>query len=198
MMSLMKRRPIVAGALLGLLWGAVLRTWMRFISGSPEFSWSGTFFILLAATIVGATLGLARTRRMAGGVGWWRTSIISLMLLGGGGAVMWPSVVFGAAAIGRPRPIWLRGILGLAAVAAQVPVVQESILGGSTLSALGSVLAVGWYAPMLVIEAWAFSVVFAPAVDGAPVPSKVKKALIALPISAMAVFAAIAVGLPGM
>lgn len=197
-MTLITRRPIVAGAALGLLWGVVLRAWMRFISSSPEFSWSGTVFILLAAVIVGATLGLARKRRNAGGVGWWRTSIISLMLLGAGGAVMWPSVVFGAAAIGRPRNVWLRTILALAAVGAQVPVVQESILGGSTLSAVGSVLAVAWYIPMLAIEAWAFSVVFRPAIDGAPVPSKVQKVLIALPVGGMAVFAAVALGLPGM
>lgn len=197
-MTFIKRRPIVAGALLGLGWGILLRAWMRFISSSPEFSWSGTVFILLAAVIVGATLGLARRRRNAGGVGWWRISIVSLMFLGAGGAVMWPSVVFGAAAIGRPGPAWLRALLGLAAVGAQVPVVQESILGGSTLSAVESVLAVGWYVPMLAVEAWAFSVVFRPAIDGAPAPSKVQKVLIALPVAGMAVFAAIAVGLPGM
>ena len=177
-MALIESRPIVAGALLGFMWGVVLRAWMRFISSSPEFSWSGTVFILLAATIVGATLGLARKRRNAGGVGWWRTSIVSLMLLGAGGAVMWPSVVFGAAAIARRRPVWLRSLLAVAAVGAQVPVVQESILGGSNLSAVGSVLAVGWYVPMLAIEAWAFSVVFAPAIDGAPVPSKVQRSLL--------------------
>ena len=198
MMTWMLRRPIVAGATLGLCWGIVMRSWMRFISGSPEFSWSGTGFILLAATVVGATLGLARTRRSAGGVGWWRMSILSLMLLGAGGAVMWPSVVFGAVAIGRPRPVWLRSLLGVAAVGAQVPVVQESILGESTRGTVGAVLAVAWYAPMVAIEAWAFSIVFAPAVDGAPLPSKLQRVLIGVPIAAMTVIAAIALGIPGM
>ncbi len=197
-MTWITRRPIVAGAALGLLWGAVLRAWMRFISSSPEFSWSGTAFILLAATIVGATLGLARKRRSSGGVGWWRTSIVSLLLLGAAGAVMWPSVVFGGAAIGRPRPAWLRLLLGAAAVGVQAPIVQTTILEDSIMSGTESVVAVAWYALMLTIEAWAFSVVFAPAIDGAPVPSRLQKVLIGLPVAGMAVFAAIALGLPGM
>ncbi len=197
MLTPMKRRPVVAGALLGLGWAVVMRTWMRYISSSPEFSWSGTVFILLAGTIVGTVLGLARKRRRAGGVGWWRLSVLSLMLLGAGGAVMWPSVVLGAAAIGRPRPRWLRLGLGLAAFAAQIPVVNTAVLN-ATMSSFESVVAVAWYAPMLAIEAWAFSVVFAPSIASAAMPSTLKRVLIATPVAGMAAFAAVTLGIPGM
>lgn len=199
MVAMITRRPVVAGAVIGLVWGGILRVWMRFISTSPEFSWSGTGFILGAGVLAGATLGFARKRRQAGGVGWWRLSILALMLLGGGGSVMWPSVVLGGAAIGRQRRGWLRGVLGLAAIGAQVPIVQSVIVDNAQMSAAEAVIAVAWYAPMLAIEAWAFSVVFAPAREGAPALGTLKKVLIAAPMAAMTVFAAIAmVGLPGM
>ncbi len=104
-------RMTLSGAGIGLLWGVVLRLWMRFIAVTPEFSASGTGFILGASLIVGAALGWARYRRQAGGRGWWRLTMLSLLLLGAGGAVMWPSVVLGAVAIGRRRPRWLVLIL---------------------------------------------------------------------------------------
>ncbi len=198
MVAMIRRRPLVAGAIIGLAWGGILRLWMRFISTSPEFSWSGTGFILGACVIVGATLGLARKRRDVGGVGWWRLSILTLMLLGAGGSVMWPSVVLGGAAIGRPRPRWFRGVLALAAIGAQVPTVQSAILDNPRMNMPEAVIAVVWYAPMLAIEAWAFSVVFAPASEGVAAPGILKKVLIATPVAAMTILAAIAIGLPGM
>ncbi|MBK5266012.1 MAG: hypothetical protein JJE47_01120 [Acidimicrobiia bacterium] len=192
------RRPVVAGAAIGLVWGGILRVWMRFISASPEFSWSGTGFILGVCILAGATLGFAWKRRQARGAGWWRLSILSLMLLGGAGAVMWPSVVLGGVAIGRPRPGWLRGLLGVVAIGVQIPVVQTTILEDAGMSTIEAVIAVAWYAPMLAIEAWAFSVVFAPAREGAPALGTVRKVLIATPMAAMTVFAVIATGLSGM
>ncbi|HSJ26722.1 MAG TPA: hypothetical protein VLB67_00810 [Acidimicrobiia bacterium] len=155
------RRPVLAGAVAGAVWGVLMRMWMRYISPSPEFSWSGTLFILGASTIVGAILGLAWRRRSVGGAGWWRLSLASLLLLGAGGAVMWPSVVLGALAFGRPRPSWMRVVLGTAAAAAQIPVIG-SIADNWRFGIGDVVLATAWYAPMLVFEAWAFSVIFAP------------------------------------
>ena len=37
---------LVAGATISALWGVVARTWMRFITADPEFSWSGTLTIV--------------------------------------------------------------------------------------------------------------------------------------------------------
>ena len=33
---------LVGGLVGGLLWGALARVWMRFISTDPEFTWDGT------------------------------------------------------------------------------------------------------------------------------------------------------------
>jgi hypothetical protein len=181
------RRPVLVGAAAGLTWGVLMRAWMRYISTSPEFSWSGTLFIVGASTTVGAALGLARRRRAAGGAGWWRLSLASLLLLGGGGAVMWPSVVLGAIAFGRPGPRWMRVVLGGAAAAAQIPVIG-AIADNWRFGIGETVVATAWYAPMLIVEAWAFSVAFAPAVAASRTPARVRNTLTAVAVAAIAFF----------
>jgi hypothetical protein len=155
-------RMTLYGAGLGLMWGAVLRLWMRFIALSPEFNVGATGFILGASLVVGSLLGWARYRHQTGGRGWWRLTMLSLLLLGAGGAVMWPSVVLGAVAIGRRRPRWLALLLASAAVGFQVPVLQEAVFDSWWFDTSEMVIATAWYAPMIAIEAWAFSIVFAP------------------------------------
>jgi hypothetical protein len=192
------RWPVVAGAGIGLAWAVSMRAWMRFITTDPEFTWGGTLAILGASTVVGALLGLARLRRRAGGAGWWRLSGLSLGLLGAGGAVMWPSAVLGAMALGRPRPSWIRVLLGLAAVAAQVPVLGDAVFANPGLSGLESAAAVAWYTPMITLQAWAFSVVFAPLAEAAPVAGPLKRVALVTPAAAMVLGAALVAGLPGM
>lgn len=189
--------PILAGAAIGLAWGVAMRAWMRFIAPNPEFSWSGTLFILGAATIVGTVLGLARLRRRRAGAGWWRLSILSLLLLGAGGAVMWPSVILGAIALGRPRPRWLRAVLGAGALAVQVPILRGVLDDNWAFALWESVVAVGWYLPMLALEAWAFSVVFAPAVAGATTPGRVKWTMIGVAVAGVAFAMIMTGGIPG-
>lgn len=189
--------PVIFGASAGLLWGAIMRVWMRFISTNPEFSWSGTLFILGASVIAGSVLGLARKRRAVGGVGWWRLSVLSLFLLGAGGAVMWPSVIAGAAAIGRPRPRWLRASLAVVAFAVQAVVLRSVFDDNRMMSGLAEVAAVAGYAPLITIEAWAFSVAFTPSMDSVPTPGRVKRVLMAIPLVVAATLAAVMVGLPG-
>lgn len=127
------RHPVSAGVIGGLVWGIALRAWMRYITTDPEFTWSGTLFIVGATTLVGALLGFARHRRNLGGVGWWRFSVLGLLLLGAGGSVMWPSVILGAIALGITRPAWVRLLLGAGAVAAQVPVLAGTVIGNGRL-----------------------------------------------------------------
>jgi hypothetical protein len=189
--------PVVSGAVIGASWGAVMRAWMRFISNNPEFSWGGTLFIVGAATIVGAVLGLARLRRRSGGVGWWRLSIMSLALLGAGGAVMWPSVVLGGIAFGRPRPRWLRIVLTLGALAVQIPILRGVLDDNVSFALWESAVAVAWYLPMLAAEAWAFSVVFTPAMPGADTPGRVKWTMIGVAVFGVSAAALLAAGLPG-
>ncbi len=192
-----QRRPLAAGLMIGLAWGVAMRAWMRFISPDPEFTWSGTLFILGAGAIVGALLGLARRRRRDGGLGWWRMSALSLGLLGAGGAVMWPSVVLGGIGFGRPGPRWMRVGLLVAAAGAQVPVMQSVIAGNWRMSTAGAVVATIWYAPMLALEAWGFSVVFAPAAAGTPIPGRLKRAVMAVPLAVVVTGGLLTIGLPG-
>lgn len=196
MTTLLGRRPIVAGAVIGLSWGVAMRAWMRYVSTDREFSWSGTLFILGASVIAGTVLGIARHRRRAGGSGWWRLSLASLLLLGAGGAVMWPAVILGAIAIGRPRPVALRWLLGLGAAATQVPVITGAILDNWRFSPTDKVLATAWYLPMLALEAAAFSVAFAPAVEGSPMPKRVVAVLTGAGVLGVAMFAVLAMGIP--
>ncbi|MDP3984901.1 MAG: hypothetical protein Q8Q52_07870 [Acidimicrobiia bacterium] len=162
----MSRHPVIGGLALGLSWGLVIRLWMRFISTDPEFTWSDTGFILGAATVAGTLLGVAWMRRYRAQGNWWRLNGLSLLLLGAGaGAVMVPSVLLGAMAIGRRSWHWVvRAGLILAAVALQVLVFASDAggdLGGRLVPALV------WYAGLIGLEAWAFSIPFMPSRNAA-------------------------------
>src|SRR5918994_253213 len=62
---------LLGGLLGGVVWGIDARVWMRFISTDPEFTWSGTLFIVIgfgvaglgqAAGYLGRRAGLRRSR----------------------------------------------------------------------------------------------------------------------------------------
>ncbi len=194
-MDRMVAHPVVAGAVLGTIWGVVMRLWMRYISTDPEFSWGGTIGIVVVSAFAGAMLGLARQRRARGGAGWWRLSMLALLPMGAGGSVMWPAVVLGAIGLGRPRPRWLRVALIAGAIATQVPVINEAAFENWRLGTGQAVAATLWYLPLLAVDMWAFSVAFAPAMEGAPALTRGRKTALAVPIVGMVVFAAIATGL---
>lgn len=189
------RHPILIGAGAGLAWGIAMRAWMRFIAAQPEFTWSGTLFILVAATITGTILGLAWHRRAIGGVGWWRLAALSLMLLGAGGAVMWPAVILGGMALGRPWHRWIRVALGVLAAGSQVPVVigiADNWKFGFTQIVVATIL----YVPLLSLEVWAFSVVFRPSRSSERMPRSLRLVLIAL-IAAAVGFVVLLAGMAG-
>ena len=191
-------RAAANGAGLGILWGVAMRAWMRFISTNPEFSWSGTMFILGASAIAGGLLAFARHRRSMCGIGWWRATALSLMLLGAGGAVMWPGVILGAIAIGRRHIRWLAIVFGLSAALTQIPVLQDAIFDNRQFGLLDQTMATVIYLPLLTVEAWAFSVVFSRSREGSPRPGAVKRILIWLPAVVVSVFGVVTIGLTGM
>jgi len=139
---------------------------MRFISDQPEFSWSGTGFIVGAATIAGTALGLAWLRRSRGGRGWWRLWGLAVLSLGmGAGLIMIPTVIVGAVALGRP---WRGAIRAALLVVALVP--QGLVLPPETdhMALLPRLVGLAIYAVLLGIETAAASIVFRPRVSAVP------------------------------
>ena len=92
------------GLLAGVALGAIARGWMRLITDDPEFSWSGTIFIVAAFGITGLGHGIAWAARRAGLRRRWSTvarivgAMLTLPLFVGAGAIMLPTVVGAAMA----------------------------------------------------------------------------------------------------
>lgn len=146
---------VVAGMVLGgAVWGIAARLWMRFISTDPEFSWSGTLYIVLVPTLIGLLLGLALLARRRRWRPWLRktsraVSGGSIILLGlGAGILTLPSIVFGSLALSRLRyPLGVR--VGIALVMVLFPVAVLGLRGGSIWPFLGAValatlMVIGW------------------------------------------------------
>jgi hypothetical protein len=84
---------------------------MRLISTEPEFSWTGTLFIVGLAALLGAGVGLVDAALRAGRSRWWRLGAVpGLLLLAGPGMLLAPSFLVGGLAW-RPHHRWLR-VLG--------------------------------------------------------------------------------------
>ena len=118
-------RFTLAGATLGLAWGAGLRGWMAVLSrGISSFSWSGTFMgILLPAMLVGAALAWAEYVRRLDGQ--WRVALDRARA-----AVVRSHAGAGP---GRLRETLLRTGLGSGAIA----VALIGMLGGYAISGRG-------------------------------------------------------------
>jgi hypothetical protein len=139
---------VPAGTVLGLALGVVARLWMRLISDDPEFSWSGTLFIVIAFGVFGTGQGLAWAARH---VGWRRPGVtaarvlavvLALPIFAGAGAIMLPTVYLGSLACWRAD--WsrrVRAVVGAFALPAAGLVVVGIVdkLGWSVRSVTGVV-----------------------------------------------------------
>jgi len=103
---------LAAGLFGGALLGIAARAWMRLISEDPEFTWSGTMFIVIGFTVFGfaqAVVAVVRQRaRRRWSVVAARTlgAVAMLPLFFAAGAIMLPTVVGGGMA--RWRADWRR------------------------------------------------------------------------------------------
>lgn len=89
-------RAAAAGFALGLAWGVAARVWMRLISTDPEFSWSGTGFILGSTAVCGLVFGVLYGVRGAGRSRWWRLlALVCLVDFAGPGMVFIPAFLLG-------------------------------------------------------------------------------------------------------
>ncbi len=104
-------RAAAVGLVLGLVWGAVARGFMRLLTTSPEFTWTGTLYIVGSAGLVGALVAVVRTQRLAGRSWWFRLLGLPLVLLfGAAGAIMAPGVAGVVMLADRRRWLVLPGV----------------------------------------------------------------------------------------
>ena len=143
---------VVAFGVGGAVWGAVARAWMRLITEEPEFSWSGTLFIVGLFAVVATFQGCALAVRRRRWPGWAQApvrvlaGVVALLLGAGAGMIMLPALVCGPLAIGRTT--WRRWIrISLAAIAGVNAVVLLPLFLGE-LSMARSI--VGWLAMLVV------------------------------------------------
>ena len=124
---LLPLQGLLAGLLAGAAVGALARAWMRLVTtDAPEFSWSGTLFIVGAFALMGGASGAVAGARRRGWHGRTMTvlraaGLVAVVpLMAGAGIVLAPTLLLGALAAGRTSwPAPLRGVL---AVLAAVPV----------------------------------------------------------------------------
>jgi hypothetical protein len=119
--------PILAvGAVGGFTLGVIARAWMRLISEDPEFTWSGTTFIVAGFTIFGlaqSTVAVARSRvhrRSRLTIVRTIAAVAMLPLFVAAGALMMPTVVGCGLAIARTQWRSITRILCLVVAAAPV------------------------------------------------------------------------------
>ena len=133
------RGPVVVlvGLVAGAATGLAARAWMRLVSADPEFTWSGSIFIVGLFGFAGLTQGIACAVRRRGW-GWWTqfpfrvvAGFGALLLGGGAGIVMLPAIVAGA--LSRARTDWSRPARTVAATVAVVDVVAMFWLLGDDL-----------------------------------------------------------------
>lgn len=126
-------RRAAAGLLLAAGWGVLARVWMRLISTNPEFSWSGTLFIVGVSAVGGLGLGLVSGAQAAGRRARWRTAaLLALPVVTApqGLMVFLPAFVLGGLALsGRlmlPAQVLLLSVVGAAPVAMLLVVMSEA------------------------------------------------------------------------
>lgn len=174
----MTKRAAV-GALLGLAWGAGLRSWMVVLAlefgERPSFTWQGTFGgILLPAATMGAMLGAATCAEGPSARKWWRWVVLSPVLLVLGPAIATKDFI----------PTLLTTGLGGGAIG----VALIGLLGGYALSGIGArwLRRVAGFLTILFMVASAFGFSFAGA-GSTVTPSKVFGAVLFVLLMALLV-----------
>ena len=179
--------PVMSTLCVGVLGGAVLgiaaRAWMRLISEDPEFSWSGTLFIVIGFTVFGFGQSIVAVTRSRLERRWKVTGVRAigvvtmLPLFVAAGAIMFPTVVGGGLAVARTE--WRVGWRIGCVVFAAVPVVFVGLdlvdsFGWSLQSAAGFVSMLAVYGTII----WATRFTMVAQRDGWRMSRRVKLALV--------------------
>ena len=176
---------VAVGLFGGLALGVLARAWMRLIAEDPDFSWSGTIFIVIAFTIFGVTQSIAAIVRRRARRRWTLTIArlfggIGLMpLFVGAGSLMLPTVV--GAGLARSRTDWRRWLRAVCAVLAAGPIV---VVGWQLVDSFGwSMHALLGFLGMLaiygiIVAATRFTM--APLADGWRLKGQIKMAILVI------------------
>jgi hypothetical protein len=164
---------IGVGVLVGIVYGATIRLWMRLVTEDPEFSWGGTIFIVGAFAVAFGATGLVRAGRRRG----WRALLVPARVVAGfvalpcfvgAGSFMLPTMALGALTLARTDwPRRIRQILGALAVLSTTVVVVEVAGRG-----LRGVIAVPLYLFLAAFEAWMLAEPYRPSVGRLPKPAR--------------------------
>jgi hypothetical protein len=167
--------PVVSTLCIGVFGGCALgiiaRAWMRLISEEPEFSWSGTIFIVVGFTIFGLGQAIVAAARSHVQARWKLTGIrivgavTMLPLFVGAGMLMFPTVIGGGLAAARTEWRTVTRVVCLIVAAMPVLFVGAGLVGSfgwSLRSLAGFVLMLAVYGT--IVRATRFTV--APQRDG--------------------------------
>lgn len=110
-MTVLSRHAVLRTALigfgLGAVWGVAARVWMRIVSTSPEFNWSGTLMIVLLGAVFGLLVGLSWLARHATGWRRWLRFLFvpGLILFAGQGLPLAPGFLVAGPLLRRGGPL---------------------------------------------------------------------------------------------
>lgn len=194
----------------GITVGILARLWMRWISTDPEFSWSGTIFIVMSFTIFFTTQSIVKALRLQvesrRGTTWVRVSgvLFSLPIFGAAGGVMLPTVTIASVALwtewlsklGR-KALIVRVVLLALSLGAPISISRKIISDfGWTISTLGRILLFVMIYSLVII---ATRPTLRPYIDENSVPrelSKIQQVLLA--VGVLAILAVLTVGTVGI
>lgn len=191
---------LLLGPVAGAALGVVARLWMRLITDDPEFTWSGTIFIVGAFAVTGFGHSLAlvvrsRARRRLATVARVVGAALTLPIFVGAGGMMLPTVA--GASLAKWRTDWRRWSRALAAVVAiPVPVALAigAVMDGVTVGEIAgyALLAATYH---LIVRS--MRSIVAPYPDGWRLARWARWCLVGLVGLGLSSLALVAFGLPG-
>lgn len=120
-------RHLAAGLALGLVTGCVARGFMALLTEDPEFTWTGTSFILGVFAVTGLAFAGAYDLKVRHRSRWWKLLALPAAVIGfGPGAIMVPPIVGMAVVASRNRWARICGALVLLAYLAFLPTLVGS------------------------------------------------------------------------
>jgi hypothetical protein len=168
----------MSGLAAGLVWGVNARLWMRFITTNPEFSWSGTLFIVIGFGIAGLAQSGAYLGRRADLTRPAMTvlrviGVIGLLPLGfAAGASMFPTIILATLALTHHTwPRWFRGSVAAVALLPALATVRSFF---NDLTAMPALAGTVWFFVVYAGIVWAARSSLAPQLDGWRIPMAIR------------------------